>query len=415
MPKFIKLFFKVAVTYLTLFGTHSLANENSFTFYGKLYPEWRTDQYSPPSIAGTNVGTMGTLKNDTQILANNATTKENSSDWAWSNSYVALKFSNAFQSTKFGFDYQLIVDTAGDNSAFSNVKNNLDTRDAFVFIENDYGNLLFGKMDSIYKDWGDKYPMLGISSGNLVSTSRILSNTSWRGNGDRSFHNRRNNMLTYYSPKFHQFQFGGSYSFNEGENGPGGPGTELSAIAGRWSNESWYFSLAHEIHHNWLSLSKNEINPAANSIKNDSRSTNSKDMATRFSVGWKNRKQKIAFDIAKLAYTESSSVMTTGKFLRYENHTAQFSTEYKIHESLAIAYNFSIGSPGQCSLTGGLSCTTTGLGGYQNSLGAMYKPVKNIGIFMIASEIRNRNGSRYASASQGSMITSYATGLKIQF
>ncbi len=392
-----------------------LANESSFEFYGKVYPEWRIDKYSQASLSGTNVGTMGTLKNNTQTLANNASTKENSSDWAWSNSYIGLKSQSYYKTIKFGFDYQLITDTAGNESALGNLKNNLDTRDAFLFIESHYGKFSFGKMDSIYKDWGDKYPMLGISSGNLVSTAKILSNAAWKGNGDRSFHNRRNNTITYSSSQFNQFEIGASYSFNEGTSGPGGPGTELAAIATRWSNDTWYIALAHEIHYDWLPLSQFEIDPSLYSIKNDSRNTSSRDSATRLSLAMRKPIYKIAIDVAKLRYSESSNSNLDGKFIRFQNYATQFSFEYKVIDNLILAYNFAFGSPGSCMLTGGGNCTTTNLGGYQNSFGTMYQPTKNLSVFFIASEIKNKEASRYASAPQGSTMNSYATGIKAQF
>lgn len=415
MTKFIifsaRLLSVVAIMPVTI----TLANESSIEFYGKIYPEWRIDKYSSASVSGTNVGTMGTLKNNTQTLISNASVKENSSDWAWSNSYIGLKSESHYETIKFGFDYQLLIDTYGSEPALGNLKNNLDTRDAFLFIENEYGKFSFGKMDSIYKDWGDKYPMLGLSSGNLVSTAKVLSNTAWKGNGDRSFHNRRNNTITYISPKLNQFEIGSSYSFNEKQSGPGGPGTELAAFAIRWSNEIWYSALAQEIHYDWLPLSKSEIDPSSTSIKNDSRNTHSRDSATRLSLGWKFNQIKISSDIAKLKYSESSTSVLNGKFLNYRNTTKQLSIEYQVIQNLYLAYNISTGSAGECSLTGGVICSTTNLGGYQNSVGTMYYPHKNLGLFFIASEIKNKPGSRYSSSPQGSTMNSLATGLLFKF
>lgn len=389
---------------------------HALTIYGKVYPQWQVDQFSGGALAGDDVGHMGTLRNNQTVLDNSVTTKENNSDWSWSNSYIGLKSESNVKGLTLGVDYQLLVDTVGDQPTLSNIKNNLDTRDAFLYVDsNGWGRIAFGKMDSIYKDWGDRYPMLGVSSGNFVSTSRILSRASWRSKGSTSFHNRRNNTLAYYSPIIVGFQGGASYSFNEGPNGPGGPGTKLAGLAVRWISNPWYIALAHEIHYDWLPMSLGVVNPSSSSIINDSSQSTSRDEATRFSLGYEKNRWRFAFDIARLKYREFSSASLSGKFQSYHNATGQISLEYRWTDQWRFAMNYVYGTAGGCRLTGGVSCSTQGLGGYQVSGGVLYRFDKSVSLFALVADVHNRPASRYGSSSQGSDLISYATGLLVSF
>jgi predicted porin len=360
---------------------------------------------------------MGTLKNNQVLLTKLPSAKSDFRGLEWSNSYLAYKGVFASAKQKFGFDYQLLINTEdGVGSTVGKLQKNLDTRDAYVYFSDDLlGYLSFGKMDTIYKDWGDRYPMLGISSSNFVSTSGILSRAAWKAEGDTSFHNRRNNTLSYKSPIIGGYQIGSSYSFNEGELGPGGPGTSLWAYALRWTDDFFYLSLAREIHYDWLTMSKGITDPSTSSIQNDSRYTGSRDHATRFSVGLNLGKTKLGFDVAQLKYAETSSISMPGKFVSYQNQTYQISADHKLNQNLTVAYNFVQGSVGKCGLSGGVACYTTNLGGYQHSVGILYNVDKNFSWFLLGAVTRNNPGSRYRSTTQGGDLYASAMGIKYQF
>lgn len=387
------------------------------TFYGKLYPEWVYLNQKNTALIGDDVGTMGTLKNNQFLLTKLPSAKADFRDLEWSNSYLAYKGAFGDVQQKIGFDYQLLINTVdGVGTTADKLYKNLDTRDAYVyFSDSRVGYISFGKMDTIYKDWGDRYPMLGVSSSNFVSTSGILSKAAWKAEGDTSFHNRRNNTLTYKTPSIDGFQIGSSYSFNEGELGPGGSGTRLWAYALRWADDIYYVSLAREIHFDWLTMSKGITNPSISSVQNDARYTNSRDYATRFSVGLNLGKTKLALDVAQLKYAETTSLSTPGKFVSYQNQTYQISADHKLNQNLTVAYNFVQGSAGKCGLSGGVACFTTNLGGYQHSVGLLYNVDKNFSWFLLGAVVRNNPGSRYRSTTQGGDLYASAVGVKYQF
>jgi predicted porin len=391
-------------------------NEVESRFYGRLYPEWRVDRYFGGSPAGSDVGHLGTLRNDATLLTADTVTKSDASDWEWANSYVGFRQRWQGAAWSVGFKYELYVDTAGEANAWSNLRHNLDKRNAYVYAEHqEYGWVALGQMDSLYKAWGDRHRMLGISAGNFISTARILSSPGWRGSGDVSFHNRRANTLAYVSPRWQGWQIGSSYSFDESDTGPGGMGTQLWAYGLRYSDKNWYWALAEELHYGWLPISQGSTNPSSTSIRHDGGLSDSQDRATRLSMGWRQGGFRVGADIAKMRYSETSAQPSVGKFAKYSNWATQVTLQQRLTQSLSLAVSYAIASPGQCELTGGIMCSTNGLGGYQLNTGAMYHVNRQVGIFVLVSEIKNRPASRYGQASQGSNILSYATGVLWRF
>jgi predicted porin len=391
-------------------------NESQSLFYGRLYPEWRVDRFFGGSPAGSDVGHMGTLRNDTTVLSRDTVTKNHVSDWEWSNSYVGLRQRWRLASWSVGYKYELYVDTVGEADPWTNLGRNLNKRNAYAYVDHsDYGWIALGQMDSLYKAWGDRYRMLGISAGNFISTARIISSPGWRGSGDTSFHNRRANTLAYVSPRSQGWQVGSSYSFNESDSGPGGAGTQLWAYGVRYSDSHWYWALAEEWHYGWLPISQGVISPSSTSLRHDAGLSDSQDRATRLSMGWRQGGFRIGADVARLRYSETTVIPSAGKFSAYRNWATQVTVQQRINPSLSLAFSYAIASPGQCELTAGVACSTHGLGGYQMNAGAMYHLNRQVGLFALVSEIKNRPASLYGQASQGSDILSYAAGVLWRF
>ncbi|HWS76611.1 MAG TPA: porin [Quisquiliibacterium sp.] len=382
-----------------------------FDFYGKLYPEWLMQRFGTPSTKGTDVGNMGTLRNDTTVLAKDASPKDDFDDHEWSNSYVAVRGRGAGRGLDFGYDLQALIDLQG------NVIDNLRTRDAFAYVGTPtLGRLAVGRMDSIYKEFGDRVRMLGIASGNFVSTSRVLSGVGWRGRGETTFHNRRSNMLTWYGPRWGDVDVGVSHSFDAANAAPGTKAT-LSAAGMRWRSGPWYAALATEVHRDWLPVSLGNLDaaPAAESILNRAASASSRDQAWRMSFAWSNPAWRVATDWARLKYTETDAVDLPGKFRNYRNNTWQLSAEYKWSSELRLSANHARGTAGSCTLSAEVACSTEGLGGHQTSLGAMYRLGTLASVFALASRFHNGDAAYYGSAPQGGSVQSYAVGVKIEY
>ena len=386
-----------------------------FTFYGKIYPEWKVQSFGNPSLAGTKVGTMGTLKNDRLTLSKDASGKLNTDDHAWSNSYIGFRGQIGDEHVRLGYDLQVTSDPQGESHTMENLRENRETRDAFIYATFPMvGQIAIGKMDSIYKEWGDRGRMFGITSGNFISTSKLISGVGWKAEGGTSFHNRRSHTIGWFSPSYQGWEAGVTHSHDETSKGPGGPGTRLTSAAIRWRDKQWYAALATERHHNWLPLSYGAT-PAADSILNQASTTSSKDQAWRLSGAWTNKQWKLSSDIAHLRYSEDDKLKLPGKFRSYQNVSWQTAAEYQWNDALRLAASHVRSNRGSCALSGNVACTTSGLGGHQTALGAFYALNRTTGLFLLGAHTHNGPGSRYGSAAQGGKVVTYALGVKVEF
>ena len=380
----------------------------SIDFYANLYPEWKVQHFGRPSKAGTDVGTMGSLRNDTTVLSKNANPKAQFDGQEWSNSYVGVRGANAVGPVTIGFDLQGLVDLEGS------VERNLHTRDAFVYVEHARaGRLSVGRMDSIYKEWGDPVRMFGVSSSNIVSTARTQSGVGWKAAGETTFNNRVSHMATWVSPAFAGAHAGISYSFDPVPTSPH-LRSHLASAALQWRGGPWYAALATEVHTNWLpmSLAPDTPVPAATSIRNPAASTSSRDQGVRASMAWIEGPWRVGADLSRLRYTERSATPAAGKFRSYENVTGQVSVEYK-RGAWRFGANHARATAGNCTLSGGVACSTHGLGGRQTSLGVMYGLTDILSVFALAVHTHNGAAAQYGSSAQGAAADAYALGIKV--
>ncbi|MES2634978.1 MAG: porin [Pseudomonadota bacterium] len=406
----------IAAVALTAFAAlPALAQEagpSPFDFYYNVYPEWKVQTFGTPSAAGTNVGNMGTLRNDRTVLVSNANPKTDTEDHEWSNSYIGFRGTFAQGPLSFGYDVQGLTDFQGS------FQKNFRTRDAFVFVEHrNIGRFMLGQMDTVYKDWGDPVRMLRVSSSNIVSTSRIVSGVGWRAAGEASFNNRTNRMLTWVSPRWSGFNLGVSHAARPVETATRLKST-LTAVGVQWREGPWYAALVTEHHRDWLPMSfgPDAPAPAATSIRNPAATATSRDQAWRLSGAWIKGPWRVGSDISRMHYSESDTAAgggAAGKFRSYRNVAAQVSAEYKLTARLRLAANHARASAGHCSLSGGVACSTRGLGGNHTSLGAMYSVNDFLNAFVLATHTRNNPGAQYGSSAQGANTNAYAIGIQL--
>lgn len=389
--------------------------ESTIKPYFKIYPEFKVEDLGRPSRAGDVVGHLGTQRNDTVVLSRDVAERAGVSEWSWSNSYVGLRGDHRTGAHRFGFDVQYEVDFQGEESALDNLRDNLLTRDAYLFYDNEaFGRVQVGKFDSIYKDWGDRYPMLGLTSGNFIANSRVLSQAGWRGAGSTSFNNRRNYSVLYVSPSLGPVKLGVMHSYDGGANDPGGPGTKLSAAGIRWEGKEHYAAFMVEQHTDWLPMSAGVSLPAAKSIRNVASQTSSKDVGYRLALGWSPKDFRVGFDLAQLNYRESGVVTEVGRFSKYQNETAQLTIQYLGIEKWRLAFNATYANAGRCELTGGIPCSTENLGGHQLSAGFLYSHNRLFSVFGLVTKLNNNPASRYGSVPQGTDAWIYALGVKLE-
>ena len=293
-----------------------------------------------------------------------------------------------------------------------------EARDAFVFVQHaKLGTLQMGQMDTIYKEFGDRVRMLGISSSNFVSTSAMVSGVGWKGAntpGSTSFNTRINGQVRYLSPNWNGFEVGVSLRPDPARTNT--TDASLSAMGARWSNKTYYIGLAQEVHNDYRTVSGIGVVDSATTIYNPA-NTRSKDTATRLSLGYTAEKFRLGADFANLKYTEDA--VAAGNFTSYETTTWQLSGEYSVNAQVTVAANYAKGNEGSCNLLGGGACSTAGLGGTQFSLGARYDYDKNIGLFALYGVTTPGDAATYGSGTLASAIggktTNMAIGLQVKF
>jgi predicted porin len=383
-----------------------------------LYPQYQTSSYGD-----TTTGPLSTLTAGTTVPTNgNGAGKISQTGTSWVQSYVGLRGQKAFDDVRAGYNFEAMVMPDGltqatEQTVFGNA------RDVYVFLDHKaFGRLQMGQMDTIYKEYGDRVRMLGVSSGNFVSTSGILSGVSWKPsaannatngdlNGVTSFNTRINGQLRYQSPNWSGFEFGVSVRQDPKQtNAATTLDQSLSAVGVRWSNPTYYVAVSQEVHNNFHPYTGNAGTAAiANTL-----ATRSKDTGTRLSFGYTAQGLRIGADFASLKYTEDASV--ANKFSSYETTAWQVTGEYMLTPAVTLSLGYASGAAGTCTLTGTAACSTDGLGGTQINLGARYDYDKSIGLFAIAAQNTNNPSAAFgAGANTGGNVINLALGILIRY
>jgi predicted porin len=377
--------------------------------YGTLYPQLQTTEMVGQGTAiGGQVSNMTTGTLTSTQTANNPNAQKKI-QLNWVNSYIGFKGVKTFGDIKAGFDLQGVINNGASNTSLL-----ADTRDAFVYLESkSMGSLALGQLDTIYKEYGDRVRMLGVSSSNFVSTAGIVSGVSWRGAnapGTPSFNTRIAGQLRYETPTWNGVTAG--FSYRPDPNATLTQNQILRAMAVKWTDNTFYVGLGHESHSDYRAFSGTTVAaPAAPSIRNFN--PRSKDTATRLSLGYKAGKLQLAGDVSSLMYSESAAV---GKFEKYTTMAWQVSADYALNAKWNIAANYATGAAGSCSLVGGAACSTNGLGGNLLSLGGKYSFDKNVAVYGIFGSNKNNSGASFGSPTNaGGNVQNLAVGVLVKF
>jgi predicted porin len=387
--------------------------------YGKLYPQFGVAKGQGSTQPGTGVSTL--------VSATGVTTGAAVADHGQRNAIDA-------QNTYLGF--------RGERKLGGNLKGiwqieqsvELDTgsgtwssRNSFAGLSHSVaGTVKLGKMDTIYKEYGDTFSMFGISSGNFVSASNVLSQIGVGSNGVARFHERSNNTIQYQTAEFGGFQAGLQYTPDELKGDPGrGSNANLWSMGVKFDSQMFYASLHHEIHNDFFGASRNIPDAAisnvtaANITAGTPGTIHSRDTATRLSAEVRlGGSHRIVGDIARLKYTESGQI-ATGKFQEYKK------------PNYAIGYDGGFGpwrfaiqwvhaGSGTCQLTGGVDCSTTGLASNMVSVGTRYRFDRQTFVYLIANKLSNGASAQHdnwaaSTPNRGEDVKQIAVGVSYSF
>src|SRR6185503_4075262 len=321
--------------------------------YGKLYPQFGVAKGQGSTQPGTGVSTLVSANGVLGGAAVQDHGQRNAIDAQ--NTYLGFRGERGLGGSLKGiWQIEQSVELDTGTGTFS-------SRNSFAGLSHGaLGTVKLGKMDTIYKEYGDTFGMFGISSGNFVSASNVLSQIGIGSSNVARFHERWNNTIQYQTAEFAGFQAGVQYMPDEAR---GDPGRAINvngwSYGVKWDSQMFYASIHQEIHNDAFGASTNIADATIANSTSAAGPTHSRDMATRASGEVRFANQRIVVDIARLHYTETGQT-GAGKFLEYKK------------PNWAVGYDINIGpwgfatqyvraGSGTCQLTGGVDFSTAGL------------------------------------------------------
>jgi len=378
------------------------AQSSNVVLYGKFYPELIVGQGKGGNTSTTGLATLvnpATGPSDTPTIFSESA----------ANSRIGIRGEEQLGGDlKAIFQLESTVPVDAGNGT-------LASRDTFVGLSSErWGAVKLGNFDTVYKNLGDTLSFLGVSSGNFVSNSNILSKSALGTNSAASFHLRRANSVQYESPDFfHGFGFLAQYSPDENKTST--RNADLFSGGVKYENGPLYAALAYEKHRDLFGGSRNVR--AAFSNFND-QNARSKDQAARGTLRYQIGELTLEGDAARIEYEETGG--QNGRFNHYKRNSFLVSGDYRWN-AWRFAASYVWGEKGTCDLNGALACSTEGLKGSQVSLGASYSLSKRTQIFFLAAKLSNSSSARYNNADwlsdvqPGQDISQVALGISHSF
>ncbi|HUQ25211.1 MAG TPA: porin [Burkholderiales bacterium] len=393
----------------------SLGNETIGTvqIYGKLYPQFIVAKGQGSTQPGTGVSTLVSANGVLGGAAVQDHGQRNAIDSQ--NSYLGFRGERSLGGSLKGIwqlEQAIEIDTG--TGTFS-------SRNSFAGLSHGtLGTVKLGKMDTIYKEYGDTFSMFGISSGNFVSASNVLSTIGIGNNNVARFHERWNNTIQYQTAEFGGFQAGIQYMPDETRGDPGrGINTNGWSYGVKWDSQMFYASIHQEIHNDAFGASANIPDATIANSTAAGGNTRSRDMATRVSGEIRlGASHRIVGDIARLHYSETGQV-ATGRFQDYKKPTWAIGYDAGVG-AWRFATQYIRAGSGTCQLTGGVDCSTTGLDAWMWTLGARYRFDRQTFVYVIAAKLANGNSARMdnwaaSSPNRGEDVKQAAIGVSYSF
>lgn len=394
----------LALALASVAGVPTLADaqDASVVLYGKFYPEWIVGRARHSTPAGTAVSTL--------VVAPPAVTGDTGTinSLQASNSRFGIRGEERLGpdlKAFFQLEQATLIDAGGSSLA---------SRDSFVGLGSEHwGTVKLGNFDTVYKNMGDTLSFLGVSSGNFVSNSNILSKIPLGTNSSGSFHLRRANSVQYESPDLRGFGAAVQYSPDEAKTTS--RNADLISLGVKYENGPAYAAIAWERHRDTFGGSRNARAALSNFADLNARSD---DQAVRGTLRYAIGTTTIEGDISRLDFKERGGA--NGRFERYRHNTYLVSAEHRLG-NWRFAASYTWGDNGKCSLIGGGDCSTDGLKGSQASVGASYAFSRRTQIFVMFARLNNGKSARYNNAdwsgavSPGTDIDQLAAGIAHTF
>jgi predicted porin len=369
--------------------------------YGKVYPELVF-----PSSKGATPASVTTCTICGPAVGENAIVKR--TEMESSNSRFGVRGHEKLGAgikAIYQLETQFLLDS--NNTAFAQ-------RDSWVGLSAGWGVVKLGRFDTPFKEYGDDISFLGVSSGNITSTSNVYRHIGFGGqNNAARFHERRVNAVQYESPDLGPIDFKVQYSTNETDTATRKPHVWSAGI--KYELGPMTIFLAHEIHKDLFGLSLNS--PTAMRNNND-QGVRSKDTATALAFEFKFGRHQFAIEANEKKYDETGTSVT-GRVRSYKNNGYLVAWDARWSDSWRTAAQYIKGTAGKCTRVNA-ECNTNGLSGEQFGLGVSYYLSRRTYVFLMGTYIKNDfsaafNNSNRQDLNPGEDITQIALGIHTTF
>jgi len=383
----------VALAVGTLFATPALAQVE---IYGRLYPAFASFKASGATTAlpGTApvAGTQGDFKQRYSVDAYNSRV-----------GFRARETLGGGMSAILQIEQRVRLDNPGGFWA---------DRDSFVGLAGGFGSIKLGIFDTIHNDYGNTTNFWGIKSGHFLSSTSVLTDSGLGPNGV-GFDARKNNSLKYETPEIGGFQAGLSWSPDEAKGNPGREGLDsnLWAAAVKWSSGPLYLSAQYEQHNDMFDGSVTSGRPGG--------ATSSKDRSMRVSARYAiTPNHRLSGDLGRLEYEESGQ--TVVGFGSFEKTVMQIGWEASWGGPWRTGLTYARAGDGECTLSLGAPCSSTGMKATQVSAGVAYDFSKRTFVYGGFSRISQGEFALFdnwtnGTPPRGSDITQWGVGLAHNF
>jgi predicted porin len=385
------------------------AQDAPVVLYGRLYPQYNIISSSGATAVGGPSNTLSGAATGVELAKH--------SEVQAANSRLGFRGSEKLGGSLevfFQIESTVPVDAGGGT---------LGTRDTFVGIRGDFGTVKLGNMDTVYKTYGDQLSFLGVSSGNFVSNSNVLSKTGFGTSSASSFHLRRANTAMYNSPDMGGFEAAIGYSPDEVKSTSRNADLISAGLKyGGGKGSPFWVGIGYEIHHDLYGGSNNVptaiSNLAATLTAAQIAAARSNDKAVRLTASYTFAgTTTVEGNYATMEYKETGGLV--GRFNNYKHNAFSVALEHNMGPWQFAAAYIAAGK-GTCSLNGGAVCSTDGLKGTQGSFGGRYSFSKRSSLFAMYSKVYNGYAARYnnlaaGTPANGSDISQFAVGIQMTF
>ncbi|HET7362533.1 MAG TPA: porin [Burkholderiales bacterium] len=408
------LFIAPAAQAQIVFGSETIG---TLQLYGKLYPQVIWAESKNPTNTGSSVSN---LASPSGVCGTSSAT--GACTGATAGSRVAVDTQNSY----LGFRGERQLGRTGLKGIWQ-IEQSLEfdtgtgvwsNRNSFLGLSGGFGTVKLGNMDTIYKEYGQAEELFGITSGNFISPSNVLSHIGVGNNNTARFHERAPNSIQYQTPEISGFQAGLQYSPDETKNDVGNQNNRYNLSMGvKWESGPFYASVQHERHKDFFGGSNNVSSTLSNAATAGAHST---DTATRLSGAFRFGNHRIGADVARLKWDEEGQAPGVTKFDDYEHTAFAVSFESKWGGPWRTAFAWVHASEGSCTLTNNASCSTTGVKGDLFDAGLAYDFDRQTFVYALAAVLKNGESARYdnwaaSSPARGADIYQFAIGMQYRF